>query len=191
MKTDSDKKNSKIITLEMFGVVFVIIAVIFAIWFFLNGEKIVSGGFPEVIRLNTLDCKIQNESVYKILGEEKTDSRSLEIKAIYNEQELNSIALTYILYYGDTRSIDIMTPQLKVALDKSFEKDNLSPSALSSNWSSFKNGLELNLYATRSEITDNSAKYFLLDFGVKNPLTLDSMKDAYEKNGFLCKVIDK
>lgn len=192
MENKSDQKNSKIMIIRIVGVIFVVVAVILAIWFLLNGEKTVTGGYPATEKATALSCTKRDET-YSILDSkiERTDTKDLKIDAIFNGQELNSIALSYMLYYGNNDLAATGEAKVHAAMNDSFNENELSPDSLGANYNKMQNNVKMTLYATRSELNDKTAKYFLLDFSVRNPLTLDSMKKHYEGKEFKCDVNDK
>ena len=192
MEEKTDKKGLKVTTMVTVGVLLIVVAVFLLVWFLLNGERTVTGGYPGSEKVAALSCFSQNKAYPVLEGEnDHTEVKDLKIDAIFNGQELNTVALVYMLYYHTSEQIDANESKLHVAMNDAFSDDNLSPDAFSANYNKLPNGLKITLYATRSEITENAAKYFLLDFDKKNPLTLDSMKKNYEEKDFVCSVNDK
>ena len=192
MEEKTSKKGLKAATMITLGVLLIVVAVFLLIWFLLNGEKTVTGGYPGAEKVVALSCLKQNET-HPVLKDQddKTEVKDLRIDAIFSGQELNSIALMYMLYYNNAEQINVNEPKLHIALNNAFSKDDLSPDAFSANYNKLPEGLKITFYATRSEVTENAAKYFLLDFAKRNPLTLDSMKKNYEEKDFVCSINDK
>lgn len=177
------KKNKKS-TLVWVGVSSIILAVVLAVFFLTQGSMTtIESGSVDVVR--SLTCE-SSDVIYSFYESDGADKRFLKINAVLNDDELDTISLTYKLYYPNSEVVEQRTTNMSITMSKSFAMDGLGADPLNVTYASFSDAVQMRLYAGAETLNSVSAKYFLLD-GL-NKYNKDEIVKTYNVKGLNCVV---
>lgn len=183
MDDSSQKKNSHAWIYVLVGLILVIVAVVAIILFLLQGKTTVNQG-GEVEVTESISCT-SDEVVYPFIKHDDAEKRSLKINAIFDNDKLQTVNLTYKMYYDDEAKIKQRSADNHADLNKSFGEDSLGADYFDAKFSILNDALQLSLYAEAKEIGGVSAKYFLID-GPASGLKKDKITKNYNEKGLDC-----
>ena len=112
----------------------------------------------------------------------------MKITATFNDGEMSSIALTYKLNYDTAEEIKKSESSNHGALNTLSQDEGLGPDAYEATYSKLKDGLQLSLYATGSEIDSRALKYFMLDSLTSTSYSQEKVAQAYASQGLKCEI---
>ena len=184
------KKGSKTKLVKFAIVLFILVAIIIAIIWFLRGETTTSGDFPGPIKSGYLVCQKENPEYGIITPRDPLSSEAKVTFSITESGEMNSASLVYTSVYKDERGAYDSRNVTSGVFDKSLVEAGLNIGALANKFSLYDNKMILTLTAGKGEITSKTAKFFMmedtgsLDFA---KATTSDYRIIYEKQGFSCK----
>ena len=181
------KKNKKNTGILIIGTVFVAIIIILLI-FLMQGKTTTSGNYPENVSSHSMTCVVNNVE-YPFFTYDKSDSQSTTINMIFSNNKIKNISLIHVMNYSSEEMITGSEAFNHAAMNKSFGSA-LGPDALGARYSKLDNAMKMSLFADNSEITDISAKYFLIDLDNANSRGMDDYKKNYESKKFDCQIIN-
>lgn len=162
MENRSRKKKDKKWILILLGIICIVIAFVLLILFLLQGNtKTISEG-GSIEPTEAITCT-SDEVVYPFFKSNDAKSRSMKINAIFDNDKLDIITLTYKLEYDDAKQAEQSSAENHAALNTSFYDDSMSADSFDAHFSVLKNSMQLSLHAEAKEITGTTAKYFLID----------------------------
>ncbi|MBQ2695118.1 hypothetical protein IJG04_00555, partial [Candidatus Saccharibacteria bacterium] len=159
---NNNKKRDKNTWLIVVSILLVCIAVVCLILFLTQGQTTVTGGYDGLEAQEHLVCESKT-TTYPLFSYDNSTSKSMKITATFRDDDLNSISLTYKLNYDDAEEIKKSEATNHGALNTTSQDEGLGPDAYEATYSKLKDGLQLSLYATGSEIDSRALKYFMLD----------------------------
>lgn len=169
----------------LMGLLFIVVAVVLAILFSLNGKTTISDQGETVETMQSISCANKNVS-YPFVGVNSSDNQSIKLDIILNNNKINTASLTYQLL-TDSNSVEQTRTNISIAINKFFAKDSLEHNALNATFSSLPDSVQMTLYAKAKDITGITAKYFLLE-SANGKYDNDTVIKALEEKGLLCKV---
>lgn len=173
------------------GIFLVLIAGIFLVWFLMKGKTTISGNWPEPETSQSITCEIDNFA-YPFFAYDKSTKKNIKINIIFNNDNLYSIALINTLYYDTENAIASSEAINHASMGLSFADNDLDAESLGMSFSKLQDSLKMSLYAKKSEINNQSAKYFMLEkTSADGAYTFDEIKYLYENKGFNCKIINE
>lgn len=178
--------------LKYFGAtlaIVLLVVVIVVVVIKMHGEVKTSGSTPADVTAQSLLCE-SNIVKYPIFTYGNANSRNTKINASFYDNKLNSISLTYTLYYDNADRIKASDANNHAAMNISFGSDGLDADAFNAHYSRMSDSLQMGIYASSTEFNSVAAKYFLIEQKEdKNlPQTLTDFQKAYAEKGFNCKV---
>ena len=180
---------SKKIIVGSLSVVAVIALVIAALIFFdsMNGQIVTTGQNPDRISGSSLNCT--SSQAYPIFTYDSAKTRQLKITAGFYDGKVDSISLTYELYYDDPQQIIASEAHNHAAMNIDFGKNGLSADSYNANYAKMENYMRMALYIKSDKINSTAAKYFMINTeeSTKLPSTLSEYQKNYESQGFVCK----
>lgn len=179
------KTKKKSVWFTYVGITLTGVAVVMLGWFLLRGETKVSGKWNDAETVSALSCEA-NGVEFNYLSYEGMDSMSAKINASFNSDELSTISLIHKINYPDDAKAKASATVTHATMNKNFGKDRLGADALNARYSAQGTTMQMNLYATRSELNTANIKYFLLDESNGNNFAYDVMKKRYTSLGFVC-----
>lgn len=186
MKENIKSSLSKADAFKIIGIVLFLIAIVLVAWFFMYGERTVTGNFNEDSKETTMACK-GNDLVYPFFGDDSSVPSTTAVNAIFDTDGVRSIALSHTMRYNDEAEASAKTALHNAAMNISFGENGFNADAFSATYTINKNEARVNLYATKSQLSDISAKYFLLeDFSIASPAS--QYEEYYQKYGFKCEL---
>lgn len=188
IEKDKDEKDHRIRNLIVF--LLFIVAIILIILWLLHGKTTTSGQYPENISNESLTC-ISKNTKYEKTSWVDSDDKELKINAIFNGTEsLKTISLIYTLNYADESEAYYAEAKSHAQLNDSFAAVGYDVRKFDNKFARYNNKLIISLTASKSEIDEYSAVYFMLPIeadGFKLK-TLSDYKRAYETQDFFCVV---
>lgn len=176
--------------LMLIGLLLIVVSVVSLVWFLIQGQTTVTGGWPEVETTQSLVCENDNKT-YPFFEYDESIKKNIKINAIFNDDKLSSIALRYILYYDTKTKITDSENINHTAMSQSFAESGLEFDALGSDYSKGSDLLQFGLYANAEKINNISAKYFMLsELDRAGEYTQSMVKRDYQNKGFKCVVND-
>lgn len=182
MKNNKKKSNTWFIIV---GILLILIAVIYLILFFLKGETVITGNYEGTEAQEHLICE-SNDTTYPLFNYDDSNSKSMKINTIFKNDELSSISLTYKLGYNSVEEIRQSEAFNHATLNTISQNEGLGPDAYNATYSKLKDGLQLSLYATSSDIDDKALKYFMLEDLNSKPYNQNEIINTYTKQGLKC-----
>jgi len=164
----------------------VVVAVVMMIIFFINGKTDVGGGFPDPETTISTTCT-SGVINYPFFSMNEAAKKEMNIKVISNDNVVDTVSLSYRLYYDSEAAIINSRDVNHFAVNKAFEAVDMEADSLGATYSKLVDNFRFNLFAKAVKINDVTKKFFLLDdIEYKDGLNYDEVKRAYEKIGFEC-----
>lgn len=183
-KKDGGKKNKATSIMIIATILAAIIIVLLTL--LLSGKTTTTGNYPDNENNKSLTC-VSNDINYPIFTYDNSTKKEAKINILFSKDSIRSIALTYSLYYGDATSIIASEAHNHAAMNISFGANNLGTDALNAKYAKLENRMQMNLYATNSEINNVALRYFLINIdNDPTPDTVSSYKAIYEDEGMNC-----
>lgn len=183
---NNPKKKKKGDWLIPTGLILIFVAIIAAILFFLNGQTTITGEFEGQKSLETLVCKSER-TTYPIFAFDESDSKSLKINAVFENENLSSISLLYKLNYDDKDALSFSEARNHAEMNEKFNIDGMNPDSLSAKYGIMNDGMQFSIYAKDNDVNEKTLKYFMLNNITEvNQLTKEKMSKVYNSAGLDC-----
>lgn len=183
MKGKSEKKDYAWVYV-LLGMVCIIILIIVWLLYLLQGDTRTTSE-SEVIRSEAIACDGEG-MLYPFFDYDGSNSKMVKINAVFNDDELDTIALTVKLYYDDAGQIERSNTNNHAAMNKSFASDALGADSLDAHYSNLQDAMQMTLYARAKDLNGVTSKYFLAD-GISN-YSKDALTRYYNDRGLNCVV---
>jgi hypothetical protein len=177
--TDANKRKTG--WLLPVGISFVVLIVVAVILFMMQGKTTIVGDTPGAEKSKAITCTIEN-AVYPFFEYTEADKKLTTVKVIFTKDNVDSISLTYRMSYEDEEALKRSEALNHSAMNNSFGS-LLGPDALRVSYSTANKVFQMTLYATKSELNENSRKYFLMEAPLKG---LNEYKTHFQTYGFEC-----
>lgn len=185
---ENDKRTAK--WLNQIGVVLIFVAILVLLWFLLNGSTTIENKPEESKTIETLVCE-SDEVSYPIFDFDHSISKSLKINVIFEDDSVESIALFYGLDYSDEETMKKSESHNHAAMNMSFYDAGMKTDDLNAKYSFVDKRFQMSIYTKKSEITQKSMKYFMLnDLYDINELNKEKTARIYNDKGLDCVVIN-
>lgn len=182
------EKKSKTSWFLIIGISLVLVAIVLMIYFFLQGETKVTGGWPEPEKSESLSCEVEGLT-YPLFKYDNSSKKTTKVTAIFNDDRLEKMSLVHQQYYNNSSEIEQSEAENHAAMNLRMQDEGLGPDALGMHFARLSDSLKMSLYADASEINGSTVKYFELE-GVSK-YDEDTIRTAYEQKGFGCVVKDE
>lgn len=182
------KKKSKTDWLGSIGLTLILTAVALMIWFFLNGETTVEGGFPGSLSNSSLSCQVANKK-YPVFTADNSTRKKTEVKVLFSNDGMESISLIQTMYYPNIEESHTSKIINHSDMNMSFGKAGLSADAFNATYSEQSDKMVMTLYATKSEYNEIAAKYFLVN-GTNKKSTINDFTEVLNSEGFNCTIVE-
>ena len=159
--THKKKQGHKWI-LVLIGIILIVTAFVLLILFLLQGNTKTIGEGGSIETTEAITCE-GNNIAYPYFKYDNSKEKSLKINAIFDNNKLETITLTYKLTYDDAKQAEQSSAENHASLNTQFAEDSLGADALSAHFSLLKNAMQLSLHADAKEVTGITSKYFLMD----------------------------
>lgn len=180
------KKKTKPNIPAIIGIFLILVALVLIVVFLMEGETIVTGGFPDQESAVSTTCA-STSIEYPIFTLNDAARKKLEIKVVANGDKVSTIGLVNQLYYSSEEAIRNSEAVNHFAMNKSFEDDGMKPDDLGATYMKLSDNLKMSLFAQGVDLDQTSLKYFLLnDVEMKDELKYGAVKKAYQSLGFSC-----
>ena len=180
---DKVKKKKKNTGILIIGTVFVAIIIILLI-FLMQGKTTTSGNYPENMSDEALSCEANNID-YPIFTYDNAIKKEAKVNILFSKDKIKSISLSYSLYYNDEEKIIGSEAHNHAAMNISFGKNSMGADALNANYAKLEDKMRMSLYASGSDITTITLKYFLINTE-SIPDKITDYEDIYKDKGFKC-----
>lgn len=182
------KKEKKLNWLIPVILVLIFVIIIAIIINSLRGNTTYTGSFDDGKKTDTLVCQSDQVS-YPIFNYDNSNSKSLKINAIFEDEKIGSISLFYKLNYSNGEMAKKSESVNHAAMSESFASDGMKFDDLNSKYSFLDNSLQISLYAKNSGLNEKSLRYFMLYniYEVGN-LTKEEMAKIYNNAGLDCEI---
>ena len=159
---EGDKKRVKSRGwLMLASVILIFVAIVIFLIAALNGKTVVTGEFDGNKVTETLVCESERVN-YPFFKYDNSNSKSLKINAIFEDEKIGSISLFYKLNYSNEEMAKKSESVNHAAMSESFASDGMKFDDLNSKYSFLDNSLQMSLYAKNSELNEKSLRYFML-----------------------------
>lgn len=185
MKEEIEKSHNSYAKYIIISLGLICVAAVCFIIFFLHGGTTVIENGSEDTTQERLICK-STTTAYPLFTYDNSNSKTMDITATFNNDELKSISLIYKLYYNDAELIAKSESVNHGALNTLSQNEGLGPDAFDAKFGKLKDSLQLSLYAAGSDINEKALKYFMLDSLNSKPYTQDKLMKVYTGQGFSC-----
>lgn len=179
------KKKLKFWLVSVGLVLLIIIAISALILFFTKGNVVVTGEYQATESVRSIACEARGLG-YPFFKYDNSIDKTITVKATFNNDSLNTIALVYMLYYTDEATVKTSEAENHAAMNLRFQSEALGADALGAKYARLTDGMKFSLYADKSEMNGRTIKYFLLDnisdYGIK------TLIDKYQMLGLNCEV---
>lgn len=174
------------------GCLLITIAIILIIIFFLRGNTTIVNNKMETTKSTALACS-STIVKYPFFTHDNANSRELNIKLLFSNEDLRSVALDYSLFYNNETMATASEAHNHAAMNISYGTNGLGPDALNVKYTILDDRLRTNLFANASDIDIVSARYFLINTETAGglPKTLTDYQQNYTRQGLDCKVIEQ
>ena len=177
------KNNKSFLTVLIVSVIFTILAIGLFLWFFANGETTTTGNFPKPETSKSLTCE-SNTIQSSILNTNNTTRTTSKVTAAFTGNKLDSISITYSLYYSSQDQIEASETTNHANFNLRTQNEGLGPNIFNLHFVKTTDHLEINMYANSKDITEKTSSYLLLD----NATALDrsTIEQNYTNKDFKC-----
>ena len=183
MEASSERKK---LILSISGALFVLVVVLLILFFFFNGSTTIVDGGIEVENQTSIVCTSE-DIAYPLFSIDNSDSKNLKVNAMFDDDKLETIMLTYSLNYSSPSAAEKSRDANHIAMNANFEKDSLPPDYFDAHYSLMGNTAQLILYARGSDLNGITAKYFLLG-DTNGSLKKDLVTKTLNNSGLDCVV---
>ena len=184
--SSKEKEEKKRDTLVITGVIFLVLAAVFLIWFFLQGQTMIMGDFPEPEVSTSLTCT-SNTYSYPFFVYDNSLGRELTVNSVYGDDKLKYISLTYSLKYNSSEAIYESEAQNHAEMNILFSNDRLEADAFGAKYSRMSGEMQFSIFANADTINTNvGRKYFLLEGAGQGPYSLKTVESLYKQKGLKC-----
>lgn len=184
-KDNQHKKNVNSGWLVAIGLLLVAISIISAVLFLLNGETKVTGNWSGSETSESLTCKGSNID-YPVFSSDRVNSET-KINAVFNGDTITSISLLRQETYNNAREAKVQSDSHEFDLNSSFANNGQKAYALNANFSINETRIQMSLYASGNDLSNKTAKYFLLD--VLPSGGVNAYEKQFKNKGFVCETI--
>ena len=180
-----EKTNNWLIPIILILIFVIIIIIIINA---LNGKTTITGEYEGTKKLETLVCE-SDQVDYSIFNYDNSDSKSLKVNAVFENEKLSSISLYYKLNYPNNEMAKKSESVNHAAMNLSFYDDDMKTDDLNAKYSFIDNNFQMSIYARESDFNEKSLRYFMLYniYEVKN-LTKEKMAKIYNNAGLDCEI---
>lgn len=181
----SHKKSSSSIFLVV-GTILIIIAIVIALIFFPRGESTTTGSYPAPESSESITCEA-TDLAYPAIDPRDASRTTTKITATFKKDMLDSIALTYSLYYDTTDQVNASLNANQANLNLATQKEGLGSNIFNLHFNKFSDRLEFHLYTEAKNISATSAKYLLLNtYPDTDAYTKSFIESAYQAASLNC-----
>lgn len=186
---NKSKKKRNNIGITICLIVFIVTILGLVLFFSTRGKTTTSGNYPDNVSDESLTCSGENID-YPFFTYDNAIKKTAEIKALFSNNELKSIALTYSLYYNDAQSITASEAHSHAAMNKSFGEIGLNKAdAYNAKYAKMEDRMQMNLYTTANDFNNTAKRYFLFETDEELPDTIEGYQAVYKTKGLNCKII--
>jgi len=183
------KKYGSSTRLMIVSMLLICVAAVCILMFFMQGQTTISSGHDGTEVQERLACEAHTIA-YPLFDYDNSDNKSIKINAVFVDDELNSISLIYKLYYGSSEEVNKSESVNHAALNIISQSEGLGPDVFEATYSKLRDGLQLSLYASKSEINDKTLKYFMLEDLDGISYSREKIMDVYANKGLKCKAVN-
>lgn len=183
--SNSENKRRINTCLVVTSIILICVAVVCLILFFTQGKTTVTGGYDGTAVQERLICE-SHITGYPLFTYDNSSSKVMKVTGTFQDDKLQSIALTYKLSYDSSDEIKKSESVNHGALGTLMQDEGLGVDAFQATYSKLKDGLQLSLYASGSEINDKALKYFMLEDLTSGSYSKDRITKIYASKGLDC-----
>ena len=166
--------------------ILIVVAVVSLLLFLMHGETTVTGAYEGTEVQENLVCE-SKITAYPLFSYDHSSSKTLSVNAIFKAHKLTSISLLYKLNYNSQEEIEKSEAVNHGALNLLSQGEGLGPDAFAAKYSKLKDGMQLSLYASGSDINEKALKYFMLS-DLTTPYTQEKVAKVYAGQGLNCEI---
>lgn len=182
MEKKATNKNNIRVFFVLAGILLIILAIVVLLYLLMKGETKTSGEWLGTESTESIVCNIVDKT-YPFYTYDNSKSKETKVNIIFDNNKIQSISLTNILYYDDEK-VAVDSENLNhIAMNDSFGINGLKFDDLNLKFAKFDGGLQMNIYS--ENIDGVSAKYFLLDREYLNS-NESTIRKFFEGNNFKC-----
>ena len=170
----------------LIGILCLVAAVVLLIIYLLQGRITVTNEGGEIETTESITCTSDKVS-YPYFKEDDSKKKDLKINAIFNDNKLDVMTLTYQLSYDDENQAKQASAEHHAELNKQFYEDSMDADSLGTHFSVIKGIMQLSLRAESKEITGVTSKYFLID-NTSGIHKKDSLVKIFSNKGLNCTI---
>ena len=182
-----EKKNHKV--LKLISLLLFLLAIIIIILWLLRGKTTTTGQYPENVKNESLVCT-STELTPPKLSYLDSDDKEVKISAIFRgTDELKTLSLAYTLKYDSDDSAYAAEAKGHAKFNKSLYASGYTIDKFDNKFARYNGTLSISLHASKNEINEISAPYFMITVNDDKKVTLETITDYkqnYEAQGFKC-----
>lgn len=180
------KKKSGINWPATAGLTLIAVAVVLLIWFFMKGQTVVSGEFPDTETTQSVTCEA-NGMIHPLFKFDESTSKKMTVKVIFDKDKLSTISLVNELFYSTVEAIVQSEAENHAAMNLSYQAAGLGADALGTKFSKLSASMKMSMYATKDMVNSATERYLLLDqIDDSKEYTVALIKANYAQKGFVC-----
>lgn len=183
MRTNIGRKNYSWLW-ALVGIIFVVVIIVLVIIFLLRGEVSVSKPETDTYAASAIACDGEGIA-YPFFAYDSSTSKDIKVNMVFRDDELETISLTYKIYYDSENVIDQSATDNSIAMKRHFNQDGLGMDALGMKFSRLTDATQMTLYTGAGVLNGIAKKYFLIDDDMAN-YDKNSLYELYVKKGLKC-----
>lgn len=184
---NNQKKHISKAWLVIAGTLLICVAVVCLLLFLMNGKTTITGENEGTKVQEKIVCT-SNDTAYPLFSYDNSDQKSIEVTATFQDDELDSIALIYKLYYSDAEMIEKSESVNHGELNILSQDEGFGPDAFNATYGKLKDALQLSLFAKKDDLNNKAMKYFMLSKLNMTPYTQEKITKLYNEQGLDCEI---
>lgn len=171
------------IAVSLFAVAFLLLIAFFVVKN-INGNTTITNSAGEINESQSISCE-SDKVKYPLLEKQTGEKFKTKIDAVFNDNKLTNVSLTYKMNFDDQEMIDKKETEIRIVMNRSFADDNLSADTFNSNYAKLNDAVQYSMNATKKELSSTTAKYFMLE-NAAGKYSQDSLTKVYSELGLKC-----
>lgn len=185
---DGEEKKEHRAARLIFLLGFLALAILIIVWL-LKGKMMSTNEKIPNVKNTALSCS-SDSFVYPLFRYDNAESRNLEVKMIFSEDELKSISLEYTLFYNSAEAIKASEAHNHAEMNFNFGRSGLNPDHYDAKYTILSDSMRMNLYSVANRLDEAAKPYFLINGDGTFPTRKTELKKNYEAKGFSCKTTE-
>ena len=187
MKKEKSQKNN--FNSALICVIVLCVVIFGLILFFTTGKTTTTAPSSEHTEFSKSVACESSSVDYPLFEYDSSNSKTLQINAVFKNDKLDSVSLMYKLVYDNKDLANKSESINHAAMNVSFGQNGLGADALGATYGKSKNNFQMSIYATDTDLNGQTLKYFMLDSDTEpEEYSQEKLAEAYNSQGLKCNI---